>query len=127
MCSILNTYKDMLTHSLQFMRYNFTYLDLGFTQTATPLLNLEKLRMAIDQFSLTLEALPLSCEGLDRVTQDDIRTELSIISTRAQLLRIKNAGELGGNASLYIRNILKACELIIQGLETTKASTAEIS
>ena len=118
---MLNT----LIHYTQLISYNFLYLKLGITQmSSTPRPHLEKIGRSIDQLKITLEVLSQLQGSIDRGAVHDIRNELSLISSYAQLLNVKYAVELGSGATLYLKNILTVCDLFIQELKPEEHAQA---
>jgi hypothetical protein len=121
MYSMFQTLNVTLTHYSQLMGCNFIYLDLSLPHAVHGQIpHLEKLGLSINRLQSTLEKLPLSGHTIDRTLLHDIRNELSVISTRGQLLRVKSATELGSGSSQYLQNILTACDLFIKAVKTNE-------
>jgi hypothetical protein len=109
---------DALRHYTQLMGNHFISLEMGFTPAARlQLPHLEKLGLSINRLQNTLAGLPLSHKLVDRDVLHGIRNELSIIATRAQLLRMKSAVELGSDSRLCLQNIVTAAELFVEALK----------
>jgi hypothetical protein len=101
------------THDVEILEHSFTCLSLIATQLSDPQrFQLEKLGTSIRHLCVTLTELSLSCGLVDRNTLHDIRNQLSVVSTRAQLLRAKNAAQLGKDTLDHLEKIIRVCEHI---------------
>jgi hypothetical protein len=72
--------------------------------------HIEKLGLNISQLCIALAHLPGNGERIERNLMHDLRNQLSIVSMRAQLLRVRNTGELGKEAVENLEKIVAGCE-----------------
>jgi hypothetical protein len=121
------TLKRTLTQSIRMIDYDFMCLDLSTRSTVSlEIHRLEALGTNIDQLRLTLEGLPLSEDIFDRRILHELRQQISMISTRTQLLCLKYKDRLKTDALSYLDKILAECEHMIKVLEN-RASLKRIT
>jgi len=104
---------SVYTHDAQILERSLGCLSLITTQlTELQRQQLAKLSTEIHQLCLTLKILEQLGGLIDRDALHNIRSQLSIVSIRAQLLRTKNAAELGSSPLSHLEQIVGVCEHI---------------
>jgi hypothetical protein len=120
------TLKRTLTQSIRMIDYDFMCLDLSTRSTSSlELRQLEALGMNIERLQLTLEGLPSSQDACGRRIRHELRQQISIISTRTQLLGLKYKDRLEADALVHLSKILVECEHMIEVLEKLKQAATQ--
>jgi hypothetical protein len=112
------TLKRTLIQSIRLMDYDFMCLHNSVQGVGeAEISRIETLGLSIERLRSILEEIPAR-EYADRGRMHDIRTQLSIVSTRTQLLNFKCKEKLGSTSISYLGKILAECENINRWLET---------
>lgn len=112
--------KHTLIQSLRLMDYDFTCLHRSAQGiSGTEISRIETLGLSIERLRSTLEEIPAR-EYASRGIVHEIHTQLSIVSTRAQLLHLKCKEKSGLTSMSYLEKILAECENVNRRLETYK-------
>ena len=117
--------KRTLIQSIRLMDYDFMCLHNSVQGVhEAEISRIETLGLSIERLRSVLEEIPAR-NYADRARVYDVRTQLSIVSARAQLLNFKCKGKLGSASLLYLEKILAECENVNRWLETHRDPEGE--